>query len=36
VVSDLRILRMPGASHWVIHERPAEVNAAIRHFLTER
>ena len=33
VVTDLRIVRMPGASHWVIHERPAEVNAAIRGFL---
>ncbi len=33
VVTDLRIRRLPGASHWVIHERPAEVNAAIRRFL---
>lgn len=35
LVSDLRIRRLPGASHWVIHERPAEVNAAIRDFLAE-
>ena len=35
VVTDLRIRRLPGASHWVIHERPAEVNAAIRHFLAD-
>lgn len=35
VVTDLRIERMPGAGHWVIHERPAEVNAAIRAFLAD-
>ena len=33
LVPDLRVVRLPGASHWVIHERPAEVNAAIRGFL---
>jgi pimeloyl-ACP methyl ester carboxylesterase len=33
LVPRLRIERMPGASHWVIHEQPTEVNAAIRRFL---
>lgn len=33
LVPDLRIERIADASHWVIHERPAEVNAAIRRFL---
>lgn len=33
LVPSLRIERMPGASHWVIHEQPTEVNAAIRRFL---
>jgi pimeloyl-ACP methyl ester carboxylesterase len=35
LVDDLRVVRFPDASHWVVHERPAEVNAAIREFVTE-
>ncbi|MEP6739166.1 MAG: alpha/beta fold hydrolase [Caldimonas sp.] len=34
-VPDLRIVRVPGATHWVIHERPeliaAELDAALAH-----
>ena len=33
-VPDLTILRIPDGSHWVVHEKPAEVNAAIRRFLS--
>ena len=33
-VPDLRILRIPDGSHWVVHEKPAEVNAAIRTFIS--
>ena len=33
LVPDLRIERLPGASHWVIHEQPRQLNAAIRAFL---
>ena len=33
LVPDLTVVRIPGASHWVIHERPGEVNAAIRRFV---
>ena len=33
LVPDLRIERLPGASHWVIHEQPRQLNAAIRTFL---
>jgi pimeloyl-ACP methyl ester carboxylesterase len=32
-VPQLTLRRIPGASHWVVHERPDEVNAAIRDFL---
>jgi pimeloyl-ACP methyl ester carboxylesterase len=32
-VPDLTILRVPDGSHWVVHEKPALVNAAIRKFL---
>ena len=32
-VSSLSIKRIPEGSHWVIHERPAEVNGYIRDFL---
>ena len=32
-VPDLTILRVPDGSHWVVHEKPALVNAAIREFL---
>jgi len=29
-VPDLRIERVPGASHWIVHEQPARVVASIR------
>lgn len=32
-VPDLTIRRVPDASHWIIHEKPAEVNSYIRDFL---
>ncbi len=32
-VPDLTILRIPDGSHWVVHEKPAVVNAAIREFI---
>jgi len=32
-VSDLRIERLPGATHWLVHERPAEVAALIASHL---
>ncbi|MCX7148772.1 MAG: alpha/beta hydrolase [Rhodocyclales bacterium] len=35
VVPDLRIKRIPEGSHWVIHEQPQQVSAAIREFLAE-
>ena len=35
LVPDLRIKRIPEGSHWVIHEQPQQVSAAIRTFLTE-
>jgi pimeloyl-ACP methyl ester carboxylesterase len=34
VVPRLTIQRIPEGSHWVIHERPEEVNALIRKFIT--
>ena len=33
LVPDLRIERIAEGSHWVIHEQPQRVNAAIRNFL---
>ena len=36
VVPDLRIKRIPEGSHWVIHEQPQQVSAAIREFLAEK
>ncbi len=33
LVPDLQIVRVPDGSHWVVHEKPALVNAAIREFL---
>ena len=36
LVPDLRIERIPEGSHWVIHEQPQQVSAAIRKFLQER
>lgn len=35
VVPDLRIRRIAEGSHWVIHEQPRKVSAAIREFLAE-
>jgi epoxide hydrolase 4 len=35
-VADLRIVRVPDASHWIVHERPALVNELIRNFITEK
>ena len=35
LVPDLRIKRIPEGSHWVIHEQPQQVSAAIREFLAE-
>ena len=35
LVPDLRIERLPGASHWVIHEQPQAVSAAMRRFLAD-
>jgi pimeloyl-ACP methyl ester carboxylesterase len=35
LVPDLRIRRIPAGSHWVIHEQPQKVSAAIREFLAE-
>jgi pimeloyl-ACP methyl ester carboxylesterase len=32
-VPDLRIVRVPGASHWIVHERPALVAAEIEREL---
>jgi pimeloyl-ACP methyl ester carboxylesterase len=32
-VPQLTIKRIPDGTHWVIHEKPAEVNADIRDFI---
>jgi epoxide hydrolase 4 len=32
-VPDLRIIRVPDGSHWLVHEQPELVNAAIREFI---
>lgn len=32
--ADLMILRIPGAGHWILHEKPAEVAAQIRAFVS--
>jgi len=32
-VPDLTVQRIPDGSHWVVHEKPALVNACIRNFL---
>jgi len=32
-VPQLTIKRVPDASHWVVHEKPAEVNGYIREFI---
>jgi epoxide hydrolase 4 len=36
VVTDLTVRRVPDGTHWVAHERPAEVNGYIRDFLETR
>jgi pimeloyl-ACP methyl ester carboxylesterase len=33
---DLTIQRIPDGSHWVVHEKPDAVNAAIREFITAK
>lgn len=33
-VPDLRVIRVPDASHWIVHERPELVNGAIERFVT--
>lgn len=33
-VPDLRIERVPGATHWIVHERPQQVAALIGDFVT--
>jgi pimeloyl-ACP methyl ester carboxylesterase len=35
LVDDLRIERLPEASHWVVHEYPALINQCLRRFLNE-
>ncbi len=32
-VPDLRVVRVPGATHWIVHERPAFVAAEIERAL---
>lgn len=34
LVPDLRIVRIADGSHWVIHEQPGRINAAIRGFIS--
>ena len=36
VCSDLKVERIPEGSHWLTHEQPARINAAIRTFLSEK
>jgi hypothetical protein len=36
VVADLTVRRVPDGTHWVAHEKPAEVNGYIRDFLKAR
>jgi pimeloyl-ACP methyl ester carboxylesterase len=36
VVPTLTVHRIPDGTHWVVREKPAEVNAAIRQFLSKR
>ena len=33
VIPDLRLVRVPDGSHWIIHEQPALVNRLLREFL---
>ena len=32
-VPDMRLVRVPGATHWIIHERPAYICTEIDRFL---
>ena len=32
-VPDLHLTRLPGATHWVVHEQPHRVTASIRSFI---
>jgi len=32
-VPRLTVKRIPDATHWVVHERPAQVNSLIRDFV---
>ncbi len=34
-VPDMRLLRVPGATHWIVHERPRFVVAEIEHHLAQ-
>jgi len=36
VVQKLTVRRVPEGTHWVVREKPAEVNRLIRDFLTQR
>ena len=36
VVPALTVKRIPDGTHWVVREKPAEVNRLIRDFLTQR
>jgi len=35
VVSKLTVKRIPDGTHWVVREKPAEVNALIREYLKQ-
>jgi pimeloyl-ACP methyl ester carboxylesterase len=35
LVDDLKIERLPNASHWVVHEYPAIINECLHRFLSE-
>jgi pimeloyl-ACP methyl ester carboxylesterase len=35
LVNDLKIERLPNASHWVVHEYPATINEYLHRFLSE-
>jgi pimeloyl-ACP methyl ester carboxylesterase len=36
LVADLRIVRVPDATHWIVHEQPKLVNELIRNFINEK
>jgi pimeloyl-ACP methyl ester carboxylesterase len=35
LVDDLRIVRIPDGTHWVVHEQPDHINQLLREFLSE-